>query len=79
MAEITAAEIIVKINALEASIETLTDTPSSLSDVEELDVKVKKSQQLAGLLKTLDYWQKRLESIPTFETSYMVDDGRHVH
>ncbi len=72
MAELTADEIIAKINTLETALAAVSVTAV---DVTQLDVSIKNSQQKILLLKELEYWQKRLESIPTFIPMYIVEDG----
>lgn len=75
MAEITAAELQTKIAAIRTAIDALVADPSAMVDVAELDVQLKRGQQLPQLLALLKYYEQQLEKMPGIEFVFVTEDG----
>lgn len=65
MAELTAAEITTKRDAAQSALDTLIASTSGGADETSGEQSRSTSQRMALLMKERDYWQARLDSVPS--------------
>ena len=72
--ELTAANLIDKIAAIDTALDALVAAGTTGSEIEVLDVKIKNSTQTKSLLELREHYQMLLQEFPASEMMYLVDD-----